>query len=95
MNKIYILYSFIKFPPCILKLQRFKQPARYFRQFLDNFNVDVNRKVIFLFFYKFKLLYLKSAKTKLHLNCTVHASIIRFTPKASYKQENALQSMEN
>ena len=31
-----VLYSFIRFPPCILKLQRFKQLLRCFRQFLDN-----------------------------------------------------------
>ena len=43
-------------------------------QKLDNVIVDVNGKVAF--YKSFKLLDLKSAESKLHLTCTVHASII-------------------
>ena len=53
--------------PRVLMLQRFKQFVRFLRPFLDKFTIFMNEKVALTY----KLLYLKSARAKLHLNAFV------------------------
>ena len=49
INKVHVLFPFIfiKLHTRNLKLQRFKQFARFFSDFLDNFTININGKVEF------------------------------------------------
>ena len=67
------LFIFIKFYMWILKLQKFKNIARFFLII----TIDFNGKMTFSKnWFKFKLWYMNSAKSNFNLNCTVRVSII-------------------